>query len=106
MENRMLFAVGGVPAVPTQLLATGASSNQIDLTWVDKSTNEIGFAVQRAGSAGGFFTVGTVGANTTVFHDAGLSAGAKYTYRVIALGTSGADAAPSAPADGSSEPGG
>ena len=49
---------------PTFLVATAFSSNQIDLTWVNNSTSQIGFTVKRAlvtnGTPGAFATIGTV----------------------------------------------
>ncbi|MCX6057966.1 MAG: multicopper oxidase domain-containing protein [Chloroflexi bacterium] len=49
---------------PTFLVATAFSSNQINLTWVNNASTQIGFTVERApvtaGIPGAFVTIGTV----------------------------------------------
>jgi hypothetical protein len=77
------------PAVPSGLSATAASSTSINLTWVDNSTNETSFKIERALGAGAFSQVGTVGAGVTTYADSGLTAGTSYSYRVRASNTGG-----------------
>src|SRR4029077_18143139 len=75
---------GGAPAAPTGLVATAASSSAINLTWMDQSTNETGFKIERALGAGPFSQVATVGANITTYADTGLTASTSYSYRIRA----------------------
>jgi len=63
-----------------------SNAAQFTLSWVDNSTNEDGFAIERAtGTGGAFAQVGTVGANVTSFTDTGLGAATTYCYRVRAF---------------------
>jgi hypothetical protein len=85
-----------LPARPTGLVATASplSSNPptVSLTWTDRSTNEVGFSIQRATNQN--FTSGvtyfTVGANVTAFTDTTVLPHANYFYRVQAFVNGGA----------------
>ena len=72
------------PAAPTNLTAAAVSSSEIKIDWMDNSSNETGFKVDRAKGSGVFTEVKTLGANVTTFADSGLSVNTKYTYRVRA----------------------
>jgi len=78
-----------VPAAPSGLVATAASSSAINLSWVSNSTNETSFKIERALGAGAFSQVGTVGAGVTTYADSGLTAGTTYSYRVRASNSGG-----------------
>lgn len=73
---------------PGSLTATQVTGPGVRLTWTDTSTNETGFAIERAvksGSSWGAFTqVGTVGADVTSYTNAGVSKKKIYRYRVRA----------------------
>jgi hypothetical protein len=76
------------PNAPTGLSAIAAGAS-INLTWTDNSTNETGFEVRRATTAGGpYSTVQTVAANTTTFSDA-LTVTGTYYYVVRAYNAGG-----------------
>lgn len=85
------------PEAPSQLMATGVSSVQINLTWVDNSNNEAAFVIERAAQVAGPFTsspgafakVATVGANVTSYADTGVLPSQTYYYRVFALNPNG-----------------
>jgi tripartite motif-containing protein 71 len=79
------------PAAPSSLTATAASQSQINLSWVDNSTNETGFKIERCKGANcaNFVQVGTVGSNTATFADAGLAKNTTYRYRARAYNGSG-----------------
>ncbi|HET6978752.1 MAG TPA: LamG-like jellyroll fold domain-containing protein [Pyrinomonadaceae bacterium] len=71
------------PVAPSALTATAPSASQISLSWIDNSSNEIAFLIERTTPAGGSYTtVATVGPNSTGWRDTGLSAGVNYLYRV------------------------
>jgi uncharacterized protein (TIGR02145 family) len=59
------------------------------LFWTDKSTNEKGFKIQRKGTKESYVTVGTVGADVTVYEDKGLDTDTAYSYRVLSYNDGG-----------------
>ncbi len=79
-------ALTSAPAAPTTLTAIAASSTQVNLTWVDASTSETGFQIERSLTSGsGFSLVSTAAANATSFSNTGLTANTVYFYRVRAI---------------------
>jgi alpha-amylase len=82
-----------IPAAPTGLTATPASSSSISLAWT-ASTNATSYTVSRSTSATGTFAaVGTP--STTSFTDTGLTAATTYYYYVTATDTAGTSPASS-----------
>jgi Zn-dependent metalloprotease len=80
-----------VPNPPTNLVASATTDTQVNLTWIDNSTNETGFAIERKSMLPNsqFTTVATVGVNITSFSDIDLATNSRYYYRVKTLsGTS------------------
>jgi hypothetical protein len=79
------------PAAPTNLSATAVSSSQINLSWVDNSSDETGFKIERKRntSYSSYSQIATVGANVTSFQNTGLAAKTGYTYRVRAYNSRG-----------------
>lgn len=71
------------PTAPSTLAATAVSSNQINLSWVDTSTNESGFKVERSsGTTSNFVQIATLVANSTSYGSSNLSLGTSYSFRV------------------------
>ena len=77
-----------VPYKPTTLTASAVSSSSINLTWTDKSSNEIGFQVYKksgdCSSPSAWSMIATKGANSTSHSNTGLSPGTTYSYKVRA----------------------
>jgi hypothetical protein len=81
-----------IPAAPTNLIATVVSKSQVNLTWTDNATNEVGFKIERCKGATctKFTQIATVGANVTTYSNTKLNANTTYRYRVYAYNASGA----------------
>jgi hypothetical protein len=75
---------GTTPAAPSGLTVTTISSSALQLVWLDNSSNETGFAIERSLDGVSFSGLTSVGANATAFTDSSLPAGATYYYRVRA----------------------
>ncbi len=70
---------------PSSLSATAVSETRIDLKWIDNSTNEGEFLIQRdTNSSFPSPVVLSAWANSTSFQDTGLTPGTTYYYRVRA----------------------
>jgi len=81
------------PTAPTGLTATAASNTQINLAWLDKSSNEEGFKIEiKLGAAGTYAELDVVNANATSYASTGLKAGTSYFYRVRAFNIGGTSA--------------
>jgi lysophospholipase L1-like esterase len=80
------------PASPTSLNAVAISSAQIHLTWLDNSSNEAGFEIERSDTLGVFNLISTTPANTISFSDTGLSESTQYLYRIRGINVAGASA--------------
>ncbi len=77
------------PAAPSGLDAVSVSSSAIELNWLDNSSDENGFEIERSLDGANFESAATVGANTSTFSDTGLDPDTTYWYRVRAFNTSG-----------------
>ncbi len=80
---------GAPPRNPTELTVSGTASAQ--LSWVDNSSDETGFRIERRPvGSGSYATIGSVPANATTFSDPGpFVQGTAYIYRVVATGAGG-----------------
>ncbi len=80
------------PDAPKNLTAVAVSSSQINLVWVDATTNETGFELEQSIDGKSFTKIADVGANMTTYQNTGLTANTKYYYRVRAINPAGASA--------------
>lgn len=73
------------PIAPTELIISDIAPTRVSLGWRDRSTDEIGFEIERrvAGTAE-FVRVDTSAANAASFVDRTVAEGTTYDYRVIA----------------------
>ncbi len=79
-----------IPAAPANLTASAISSNQIVLRWIDTSSNESGFKIERAPTASGAWKqIATTSGNVVSFANTGLSPLTTYYYRVRAFSSRG-----------------
>ncbi|HEX5222347.1 MAG TPA: S8 family serine peptidase [Verrucomicrobiae bacterium] len=85
-----------LPAAPASLTATARNAKQgggISLKWLDRSTNEDGFQVERKTGANGVWQIlALVPANTPQFVDQAVVARTLYYYRVRAYNSAGTSA--------------
>jgi transcriptional regulator CtsR/regulation of enolase protein 1 (concanavalin A-like superfamily) len=79
-----------LPAAPSGLTATTATSAQISLAWTDNASNETGFKIERkTGSGGTYSQIATVGAGVVSYSSTGLDPNTTYFYRVRATNAGG-----------------
>jgi len=82
-----------VPAVPSNLAATAAGTSQINISWIDNSSNETGFELQSSLSATtGYTTIRSLATNSTGYSNTGLSSSTTYYYRIRAVNAAGSSA--------------
>jgi fibronectin type 3 domain-containing protein len=74
------------PSQPGNLSATAVSATQVDLAWT-ASTDDVGVSGYEITRNGG--TAGTVAGTATSYNDTGLTAGAAYSYSVVAVDAAG-----------------
>jgi hypothetical protein len=78
------------PAAPGSLAATAVNGSEVDLAWVDASTDESDFKIyRRTGAGGAFALLATVAAGTTAYADKGLLPNQDYYYYVVASNVAG-----------------
>jgi len=86
----VVYVHGQAPNAPTNLDATAVSATQINLTWLDQSSNETSFKIEFATNNvnGPFSLLVTLGANLQNYSHTGLTANTKYYYRLYAVSAS------------------
>lgn len=73
------------PPAPSSLTAAAASTTQINLTWLDNSTDETAFYIERSPNGVDSWTqVGSTTADVATYTDSGLEDGLTYFYQVRA----------------------
>src|SRR6266540_583665 len=80
-----------LPLAPSSLATNVISSAEIDLSWIDNSTNESEFLIERCTGSGctTFTQIASVNANITTYQNTGLGSPITYRYRVRAHNTAG-----------------
>lgn len=82
--------LAAVPNAPSLLQVAALSRTQIQLSWKDNSSNELGFQAERVGN--GETKLLEYAMNQTSATDSGLQGNTRYQYRLRALGDPGASA--------------
>ena len=84
------FTVSVLPNAPSGLTVTAVSSKSVALSWVDNSTNEQGFLIERSSNGGGTWSqIAKVAANVINYTNTGLKSRTNYEYRVCAYNSAG-----------------
>jgi hypothetical protein len=88
-SNSVCRTTGPVP--PTTLTANRLLATEANLFWVETSTNESGFRLERCtgNACTNFVQITLLPANGIGYHDTGLSVGTTYRYRVAAYNANG-----------------
>ncbi|RPH43236.1 MAG: hypothetical protein EHM87_14325 [Burkholderiales bacterium] len=98
LSDSVSVTVGStLPSAPTGLVATALSSTAVRLTWVDNTSGETSFLVERApalagGAAGTYATAVTAAANAVTADDLTAQPGTTYFYRVRTVAAAGQSA--------------
>jgi hypothetical protein len=77
------------PAAPTNLIAAAVSSSEIDLAWIDNSSTETEFKIERSIDGVTFSQLPPVSANVITYADNGVNPSTAYFYRVRASNPAG-----------------
>ncbi|MGH7768317.1 MAG: hypothetical protein ACREQP_12740 [Candidatus Binatia bacterium] len=85
--NRLLFAF--FLSLAATAGAEGAAAPQLRLSWIDASSNEDGFKIERRHGGGNYKQIGKTGPNVRSFLDTNVADGATYCYRVRAYNRGG-----------------
>lgn len=78
-----------LPYTPTNLTITASVKGELSLTWIDNSTNEVGFRIERRTGDGSFEIVAQTDKDLTTFKDSQLSPNTIYYYRVYSYNNMG-----------------
>ena len=78
-----------IPLAPTELKAMVASTNQVELSWKDNSTNETAYKIERKIDSGNFIEIGATSKDVTIFSDQTVTLNTTYTYRVYSSNQAG-----------------
>lgn len=82
-----------VPVAASNLIAVASSISSVSLNWMDNSSDEDSFRIDRLVGANWSF-VGTAGRNVTSYTDLGVSPDQPYVYRVVAYNSWGDSISP------------
>jgi hypothetical protein len=80
------------PVAPSELAATAVSTTEVDLSWRDNSSNELGFTVERSTDGKEWSGLPSVRQDSTSYRDTLLASATTYRYRVKATNGAGSSA--------------
>lgn len=78
-----------VPTVPSDLVATEVTFDNIPLTWTDGSSDENNFVVERKTGAGDYAVIRTIFPDLTTWADTTTEPSTTYTWRIQACNYGG-----------------
>lgn len=77
------------PLAPTLLMGIAGTPRSVEVNWIDNSSNEEGFRIERHTGTGAWIQVKTLGAGAIKWMDETVSPATVYTYRVKAYNAGG-----------------
>jgi hypothetical protein len=77
------------PSAPSGLTGVLVSPTAIRLAWIDNSSDESGFVLERKMDTSSFTVIANLSSNITNYDDVNLASGTNYTYRVSSWSSSG-----------------
>ena len=81
---------GDPPPAPSSLHAEATAAGRIDLSWIDESTDEYGFEVERSADGGASWQLlASLGTDTGTYEDTEVASLTAYSYRVRAFNGAG-----------------
>lgn len=88
--SRGIAPFSALAALALVVLCSRVGAATMTLSWVDNSSNELGFTIERAtGTSGAFSVIANTAANATSFADTNLPASTSFRYRVCAYNAAG-----------------
>ncbi|MEQ1638214.1 MAG: fibronectin type III domain-containing protein [Methylococcales bacterium] len=80
-----------LPAAPSNLSSNAKTKTMVNLTWVDNSSNELNFKLERCKgqTCNNFVQIAAPAANATSFSNSGLTKNTWYRYRIRAYNAAG-----------------
>jgi hypothetical protein len=85
--NSRLLTISAYFNRVTDLVATGSSDSQIDLTWSDVATGETGYEVWSSSDFISWTLIATTSADAVSYSNTGLTAETPYAYKIRAVDT-------------------
>ncbi len=82
-SNTVVATTLDLPAAPSNLVVTGVTTTAVTLSWVDNSTSERGFKVERSADGGATWAqAAQLAANTVTWTNSNLQTATSYSFRV------------------------
>lgn len=88
-KEKPIFPLLSAPQRPIDLVATEVGESYIKLSWIDNSTNETGFKIEKRTEQSMYSTLASTEKDISSFIDSNLTWNVKYTYRVFSYNSVG-----------------